>query len=401
MPYHYNCYILLSFLAYVLSGCSGETEAERDIPEEISGMANVEILEKGAHPINEVTVTQENIYGSTDEVFVNAIGDAAVDDSGRVYIAEITPGSAAIYVFDPDGQYITQIGRRGRGPGEYRTIRGIDIFENSLYVFESNQRIHEFSLTDFSLVNGVLVDNQRVQGDQAVVTSVPGEYFLVNESGYLSSFRGAQSSVTMDRPLLFHYIDREGYIQPEEIVRLKMFEIYDSGSSPAPGRPGIFSTSFSRSSLIDMDDEGRIYTAWTDDFLIEVHDREGEYKRAYYYPYDNAGLSLSDMGLSNGHIEIIRDADPPDTWPALHEMMVDDRSRIWAVTITDSEDYFQVYVLNRNGELWGKFRLEGSRISRDNMASDVMLVKNNNIYVERTHPESGEDYIARYRISAE
>ncbi len=57
------------------------------------------------------------------------------DGRGRVYIAD--GSSNIIRVFNQKGQYVTSVGRRGRGPGEFLTIEDLAVdSENNLYVLD-------------------------------------------------------------------------------------------------------------------------------------------------------------------------------------------------------------------------------------------------------------------------
>ncbi|NBC02316.1 MAG: 6-bladed beta-propeller [Bacteroidetes bacterium] len=68
------------------------------------------------------------------------------DALGKIYIAD--QGSMSIKVFDSEGTFIREIGRRGRGPGEFQDISLMDITpdEEIVVIDIMNQRYTFFSL---------------------------------------------------------------------------------------------------------------------------------------------------------------------------------------------------------------------------------------------------------------
>ncbi len=51
------------------------------------------------------------------------IVDARFTSAGRIVVAD--GGLSVLRVYDPDGTFVAQMGRRGDGPGEFRSLRGI------------------------------------------------------------------------------------------------------------------------------------------------------------------------------------------------------------------------------------------------------------------------------------
>src|SRR5690606_7831001 len=73
--------------------------------------------------------------------------DVALDSSGNIYVAQGHGGNTPrILKFDPDGNFITQWGSRGYGPGEFVAAHAIEIDDNDvIYVADrENMRIQRF-----------------------------------------------------------------------------------------------------------------------------------------------------------------------------------------------------------------------------------------------------------------
>lgn len=68
-----------------------------------------------------------------------------VDAQGHFYVAEMA--EFAIRKYDAKGTFLTRMGGRGRGPGEFQDITSMTVFNNRIIVFDNlSWRITEFSL---------------------------------------------------------------------------------------------------------------------------------------------------------------------------------------------------------------------------------------------------------------
>lgn len=56
------------------------------------------------------------------------------------------------------------------------------------------------------------------------------------------------------------------------------------------GMTGGIRLPFSRKGILDVSDDGKVYSANTDDFLIRVYHPEDGYRRAIYHPFQNDPL---------------------------------------------------------------------------------------------------------------
>ncbi|HEX2092937.1 MAG TPA: 6-bladed beta-propeller [Longimicrobiaceae bacterium] len=91
------------------------------------------------------------LEGDSERVF-GAIMDVASDRFGNVYTLD--PQVLRISVFDSLGNFLTSVGRAGRGPGEFLAPEALDVDSlNQLYVLDvSNQRVERYVLRGRSLV---------------------------------------------------------------------------------------------------------------------------------------------------------------------------------------------------------------------------------------------------------
>lgn len=117
-----NDYSKLFIICFVpmLLGCSASQVDERNIPEEIRNLEHLTVYQRPEHP-DTLTLHREQAFGNTDSILIGGIGDLAVDSLGRVFIGDVQ--KQLIHVFEPDGGFITQLGRVGNGPGEFTYVK--------------------------------------------------------------------------------------------------------------------------------------------------------------------------------------------------------------------------------------------------------------------------------------
>ena len=73
--------------------------------------------------------------------FFNAF-DASMDKDGNTYVMD--SGNHRIQVFDPAGNYLKTIGRKGQGPGEFQVLYSMDINDDGhLYIYDRGKRSME------------------------------------------------------------------------------------------------------------------------------------------------------------------------------------------------------------------------------------------------------------------
>ena len=118
-----GCLILL-----LLAGCEGTRTSEATVDEAPRLTLHEELRIGSAH--------------DPDSGFTR-IGPIAVDADGTAYVAET--GESEIRVYDERGRRVRTIGRKGEGPGEFRSISGLGLLGDTLWVGDaSNRRVTLF-----------------------------------------------------------------------------------------------------------------------------------------------------------------------------------------------------------------------------------------------------------------
>lgn len=412
MAYHRRCQLTLMALTLLMNGCAPSdkpttTDAGKPaVPEYIQELDGLTIYSTDAQPADTVEFMKAGIFESNEEVFIKGdTREVAVDEQDRVFIAAGNMSEGGIYVFQPDGSYLTTIGQRGKGPGEFLSISSMSIQDDQLFVFDPvQQRFSVFSISDFSLVREALIKRDEVRKTDTLAYILRGNKLLTAGDGHLLlSLRNITPTREKDvSKILYYRLSEDGRMTPGRILELERFQFYfpetERDSKGYFRMPRLMP--FSRSSLVTVSDDGLIYTAWTEEFLIKVHDLHGVYQRAFYYPYEKSRLSISDTELGEAEMSLLREnrSKIPGTWPALYTMEIDDQNRLWVFTITDNKMSYKGWVLNPKGELLAKFDWLGDRSSGHIMSKPLMVVKNGYLYTRERDIRAGIDRIIKHRI---
>jgi hypothetical protein len=131
----------------------------------------------------------------------------AQDSRGRILFNDPF-GTLGIRVFSADGQYVTTVGKRGQGPGEFMFVAGITfgpddtlhVFGNAHWVFDRSGRpVRTTSMPDNLLPRAVLeVENRRVFNGTVSTPAAYGQpYHLVDASGTVVRSFGLQAKETV------------------------------------------------------------------------------------------------------------------------------------------------------------------------------------------------------------
>jgi hypothetical protein len=403
-------------------GISCTFQNESDIPEYVSGIQNLVVIEENADYHSSIEFKREAILdnpnatrtwfhdvgGGGDFAFggVDWFAGLEIDDSGRIYVGNRP--ATTIQIFDSTGLYLTNIGREGNGPGEFNGILDIKIQSNQLFAFDYFQfRTSFFSLDSFKLdevKNAYL--NRAPNIDELTgwhaqqVRLVDADTFLV---GYMDDLRNANFgtphyNLDKERPVRYYLVDREGKVLTE-----MLFELMDHKKITADvGGRHLFNLSpvpFLNMPLISISNDGLIFSANSETSLIKMYDPNGDYIRAFYITLEKKPLlrhELIDM-YTEDHVEsqnLLIHAELPEEWPSLGDLLVDDENRLWVSTIPDSENLmYEWWVLQDTGQVITKFRWPKNR--------SIEKIKNGYIYVRDTEESTGLQTIAKYRIEIE
>jgi hypothetical protein len=385
------------FISFLILLTSCIQQESVDIPKHIEEIENLTVYSSDISLPSQIQFERIHAYGGDADQPIGRLSDIAVDSSGLIYIADSQELNIKIY--ESDGQFLTAMGRRGQGPGEFQEISGIQINGERLYVFDRNQQKvvvfstdpHEYDYSvsiadnrdDYLVITGAHLNNIFVRSNHSFLM----EFSIANMPENISSWDkyGGQR--------FYYLLDRDGEITSEQLLQApSIYQVLIPFGGRSTGMP----FEFYGKPLTILSNDDHIFHAWSEEFLIKVYTPEGEYKHAFYYPFDRTPLEPKSVLTDAGDDFIqaaVQSMEFPDNWPAINDMLIDDQNRLWVSTIVEDLDIYYWWILEETGELITQFEWP-----RD---EPIRIIKNGFMYSSENHKETGLQQIIRYRIIME
>lgn len=361
-----------------------------NVPDDIKELDNLTVISRDDAYANEIKFTNQTVVGlqylsMRPPPPFSGGSKIAVDSRGSVYMVNQTEN--VVNVFDSTGTKLENIGREGRGPGEFAAIGGMDIFGNKVLVNDASLlRLQIFSIPSGELEKITKIKPQKGRDDLRF--GRPSVVYFHSDSTYLANYALKNDE---ERSNFGYYIlDSETEISSDIIFKIlrPKYHQFTMSNGMASG----MSLPFSDEGIWAINDDSQLYHANTSQFLIKIYDTNGEYQKAFFHPFDHDPLEedevLNDIH-ENWH-KNIREVSFPDYWPALQTLLVDDKNRIWVSTIVDDHSVYEWWVLDDTGELLGTFTWPRNR--------PIEVIKNDRLYVRLTDREKGVKQVIRYDI---
>jgi hypothetical protein len=178
------------------------------------------------------------VLETTSESLIGKISDVRLIGDEIFIVADVDDFHQRVVVFDRKGKYLRQIGRLGRGPGEYLRIEAAEITDDYVVLFDIDQVKLLFYALDGSLIKSKdaqgLWANDMVYSDDNLylvnsgsLTDIGGNYYLYEltpEGEYVRSLLAFDKE--MDEKRIGWSIDR--YCSKSGDEFLVNFAPYDS-----------------------------------------------------------------------------------------------------------------------------------------------------------------------------
>lgn len=374
-----------------LSACSSEASIE--LPEYAECLDNITVLNPDVNPVYALDFEEIYSVGNREPALFSRVSEIEMDDKGYLYAADSFSGQETVYVFDRNGDLVTTIGRNGAGPGEFRSIFSLSYKSGMLYVMDYTlRRFQGFSTDTFDVFKIIELNpsDWDISGETTAVLPYRIETF--SDGTFLGIFN--HLTFETDQFLLYH-INNQGRVISDQLTSVDYIRhLLDPSSGSA------FYDPFGGRGLISVSDKDRIYTTWSEDFLIRVLNERGEYLYSFYYPIDRAELNRSEAlnFFSTGernqiYQRALLNAGIPDRWRAIEHMVVDDENRIWVSVITEDSETYDWWMMDDRGQLLAKFTWPRSRVIKE--------VKNETLYAIETDEDTGVHQVTAYRVTLE
>ncbi|MCG2588219.1 6-bladed beta-propeller [Rhodohalobacter sulfatireducens] len=383
---------------FILISCSHPKSS--NIPERLQGLDNLSVYSQEAEPLFDVTFVSEISFGETEAVFLGSIvRSTAVDENGRVYIADFM--TKTIHVYNTDGSYLGSLGREGRGPGEFQMIWVIRISGNYLHALDYQlQKISVFDLNNLEHERDINISIDQESDNKPLWknrTSQQGLFYRVtnfyirSDGNYLIIFsdEGVSSADNVESRTyeISTFNPKEGNYLEHEIFS------FDWGGRVLVNEGLVmFNVPYKPGTQFDYY-KGQLVYGRTEEMLFKFYDENGTYQRAFFYPYSKVKLTERDVLIQYDDEQTrnaIRTDELPTTWPAFDFLKVDDENRIWISTFLDDPDLYEWWIFKRSGKLLAKFIWPRDR--------HIEVVKDEYVYARETDKETGVQQIVKYRF---
>jgi len=399
---------VMCFLSLFFVQCSEQNNPDQmlvldEIPQHIQEIENLTIFPGDSEPEYSVELVPVQRFGVDGEPYLTSIIGGAVDEDGRLIILDVNfeggtfPPDNRIIVFQPDGTYLTQIGRSGKGPGEFGLAGIPDVKAGKVYVVDiSSSRLNIYSAEDYSFIKTVLFEQWDVREHEAVVDLELSRTPIFRNDGILLA-RFIDRVPDNNRPNIFKFllVNTDGdVLNPEPLVFPGGFTIRPQTVPPGPS----ISLPFMGTTITALSPDDALYSAWSQDFLIKKHGADGVYQSAIYYPVTGSPFDLNDHAESSRYnLSDIRNAfddsteELPESNIILVALRVDDEHRIWAGVQPDpKQEFFEWWILDPSGKLLAKLSQPKNH--------SVIDIKKGHLYTKETDEESGAEYVVKYRM---
>ena len=168
-------YVVIIVIFLLVSCSSQEKRVEKDVIPVATTIGTGEILNLSDYAKSVTYIPLE----TTDSLLIAAIGK--VLSIGDKYLISDSPRgrTSQYYVFDEKGNHVIQIGSIGHGPGQYVSVRSVDIdYQHKKILLDATPKCFEYNW------DGVLID-EKIKMDS--VGYHPFQTMYVDEDLYVST----------------------------------------------------------------------------------------------------------------------------------------------------------------------------------------------------------------------
>lgn len=397
-----NSIFLFLILSIVSCSDSNSSEVQSEQPDfSISDRLTVHPAVEKADTLQLIRYTK---FGDTEDVFYSSLSEFAVDDSGRVYVADSGWGSRSLHIYNPDGSYVMKLAGEGKGPGEFLSLSNLQFNSGNIMFYDSElKRIKLFSVDPPELSKTILVENLSVGEGVNRLLKDPTEINLESDGNFLVGFEETPRVENAGNRLKSYFrLDSDFNVISENLINIKAREFTHSNQEQNTGNVQFRIMKdfpfFARNFFVSSQ-EGEFYTVETRHFMIREYDKDGDYVSGFYHPFNSPKVTRQDAFNSINELaeDLAKNVDLPAFWPVVNSITVDDENRFWVSANTENEDYFEWWVLEESGELKAKFRLPGNRYQQPG-GRDNMVVKNGYFYKREVDPVAQTSSIIKYKI---
>lgn len=275
-----------------------------------------------------LAVPVREVARSREDTLFSQITSIAVDSRGHVYVGDWM--ACRVAVLDSTGALVRVVGRKGLGPGEFRSIRGVQVLPgDSLLVFDPGAgRLSVFA-----------PGQERPAYVVNVTAAAGGEPFYVQRTrandAFLAMFRpvfrGDDTARSMER-LQVLGLDGRPRGGPIRTYPARSFLRIGGTNGFA-----IMPNPFGNEGLYALGAGDRVHLLWSDSLAVETTGLRGERIGRFSVQYSPPRVARADVAMATDgmppqlmqEFQAVLQASLPERWPAARQLLADPRGRLW------------------------------------------------------------------------
>ena len=307
-----------------------------------------------------VVFSLHELARTAPDVEFGGISDIDVDSRGRVYVGD---SGGEVWVLGPDLHPERRVGRRGSGPGEFRSVGTVRVVaRDSLYVYDPD--IQRFSVYapgtsrpayTFTLATGA----ELAAADWAAPLGRTGWIAAMYRTP-LGDFRDGGGT----RSEVLRVIGPDGALQRDSVALMREPETL---AISTPAGEGYVFPPFARRTVFALSSSGTLYHAWTDSAVFTAQPLDGGPARVIRvdapprpitaHERDSVVQAMAAGAFPPTEVRAALRRAGYRTWPALAAFFADDRERLWIALTPPREGPVEWVVVDTRGRRVGGLRL--------------------------------------------
>lgn len=361
-----------------------------EFPSHVQSIDSLIVLQQDSLNVGSVSLEREIAF--TDSLHLEEIPAIAVDENESVYFAGESWNRRHIYIFDSNGSLTDSLGNYGDDMGEFMEISELQIKGETLYVLDNQlNRKTTFEMSTEELIDTLSFnpDGDHLPEDWQGFSSDP--VWVRENDSYLMEFTLDRNPAYEPEGEIRYYLVDENSEIISDVILTQTDVRYLVGDYT--GKPAPFLLPIPEKPLLSLSENGRFYSAFSDEFLIHVWDSAGNHLHSYYLPFDRYDLDPDEIihprfSHNDQLLRVRESATYPEKWPVFYSMLVDDEERIWVSTITENRDELKWWIIDdRTGTVTATFRMSFDK--------PIHFVKNGSAYTIEQN-ELGFKEVVRY-----
>lgn len=324
------------------------------------------------------------------------LGNVALDEFARISSVTTGPDDLLwvadqlgndIRVFRPSGSLVLRLGRRGAGPGEYRSIHSIAWVADRLLVLDpGNGRVAEVSSTGDWL--GTRPAPGGVSGSPATL-----RFYPVTDSSVVQWSLGTQDGAVA--PIWVEH-GADGILGTwPQLAREPLASTTIVCDRP-DGAVSFFSTPFAGEILQHPARSGLTYRAWSTEYRFALLDPTGDTLRVVEREWPTLAVTDEEWDRETAEFAAFREEWPeatcqprnmrrPETRAPLRNLLMDPEGRVWVEAVGATGAVWEVFDLD--GRLLGQIPGFGyeKRVAPSIRGMRIAWVSMDSLGIQRVH----------------